>query len=105
MPDDGAPGLSIERRPREGAIDTSLSWPDHAPHGHEKPWCFDMTSQPSPKPTARNREFYLARMKACQAEAGETSLPNVRDRALRAAAAWQEMYQKAQQFDEKRQDR
>jgi hypothetical protein len=64
-----------------------------------------MTSPPSPKPTVRNHEFYLARMNACQAEASETLLPNVRDRALRAAAAWQEMYNKAQQFDEKRQGR
>jgi len=63
-----------------------------------------MTAQSSLKPTLRNCEFYLARMNACQAEANETSLPNVRDRALRAAAAWQEMYEKARQF-EKRQGR
>ncbi|WP_332816628.1 hypothetical protein [Sphingopyxis sp.] len=56
------------------------------------------------KPTLRNCEFYLARMNACQAEARTTSLPNVRDRALRAAAAWQEMYEKARLF-EKRQGR
>ena len=64
-----------------------------------------MISPPSPKPTVRNHEFYLARMNACQAEASATLLPNVRDRALRAVAAWQEMYNKAQQFDEKRQGR
>ena len=46
-----------------------------------------MISQ-SPKPTARNSRFYLARMQACQMEAKEASLPNVRDRALRAAVAW-----------------
>lgn len=65
----------------------------------------DMTSQSGVKPTLRNCELYLARMNACRAEADETLLPNVRDRALRAAAAWQEMYKKAQQYDEKRQDR
>lgn len=52
------------------------------------------------KPTARNSRFYLARMQACRTEAKEASLPNVRDRALRAAVAWQEMYQKALQFEE-----
>ena len=64
----------------------------------------DMTAQSSLKPTLRNCEFYLARMNACQAEASEASLPNVRDRALRAAAAWQEMHEKARLF-EKRQGR
>ncbi len=64
----------------------------------------DMISQINPKPTSRNSEFYLVRMKACEAEAGTASLPNVRDRALRAAAAWQEMHEKAQLF-EKRQGR
>lgn len=77
-----------------------------APHtGKKNHGACDMTSQPSLKPTLRNCEFYLARVNACQAEANETLLPNVRDRALRAAAAWQEMYKKAQQFDEKRQGR
>ena len=65
----------------------------------------NMTIPSSPKPTIRNHEFYLARMNACRVEASETLLPNVRDRALRAAAVWQEMYNKAQQFDEKRQGR
>jgi hypothetical protein len=59
-----------------------------------------MISQ-SPKPTARNSRFYLARMQACQMEAKEASLPNVRDRALRAAVAWREMYQKALQFEQR----
>lgn len=54
----------------------------------------------NPKPTARNSRFYLARMQACQTEAREASLPNVRDRALRAAVAWREMYRKALQFEE-----
>lgn len=58
-----------------------------------------MTSQP--KPTSRSGEFYLARMEACHVEASATALPNVRERALRAAAAWQEMYQKAQLFEQR----
>lgn len=56
------------------------------------------------KPTSRNSEFYRTRMKACETEASTAALPNVRERALRAAAAWQEMYEKAQLF-EKRQGR
>jgi hypothetical protein len=63
-----------------------------------------MTPRPNLKPTLRNSEFYLTRMNASLAEAAETLLPNIREQALRAAAAWQEMYEKAQQF-EKRQVR
>ena len=51
------------------------------------------------KPATRNSAFFLARMRASLAEANATDLPNVRERALRAAAAWQEMYEKAQQFE------
>jgi len=67
---------------------------------HEGSWSPAMTSH-NPKPTARNCRFYLARMQACQTEAQEASLPNVRDRALRAAVAWREMYQKALQFEQR----
>jgi hypothetical protein len=56
------------------------------------------------KPTVRNGEFFLTRLQASLAEANATELPKVRERALRAAAAWQEMYEKAQNF-EKRQAR
>lgn len=55
--------------------------------------------RPNLKPTARKSEFFLARMRASLADANATDLPNVRERALRAAAAWQEMYEKAQQFE------
>lgn len=36
-------------------------------------------------------DFYLARVAQCDREAGETDLLNVRDRCLRAKAAWQAM--------------
>tara|TARA_B110001454_G_scaffold61214_1_gene59692 strand:+ start:2205 stop:2387 length:183 start_codon:yes stop_codon:yes gene_type:complete len=58
-----------------------------------------MLSSSSPRLTPRNSEFYLQRLKKCLAEAEETSLPQVRERCLRAAAAWQEMYEKASTFD------
>jgi len=58
-----------------------------------------MTSRPIVRPTLRNSDSYLARMNASLAEADGTSLPNVREQALRAAAAWREMYEKAQQFE------
>lgn len=51
------------------------------------------------KPTTRNSEVFLTRMRASLAEANASDLPNVRERALRAAVAWQEMYEKAQQFE------
>src|SRR3546814_12739581 len=96
VPADGSPGW--ERRMRSFQSQSGLRpiRSDGRPAGPEKHGACDMTSPPSPKPTVRNHEFYLARMNACQAEASETLLPNVRDRALRAAAAWQEMYNKAQ---------
>ena len=37
------------------------------------------------------REFYLAQAAQCDAAAAETALGQVRDRNLRAAAAWQAM--------------
>lgn len=58
-----------------------------------------MTQKPLLKPTARNSDFYLVRVNTCLEEARETSLPRVRDRCLRAAAAWKEMYEKAQLFE------
>src|SRR3546814_5277032 len=61
----------------------------------------DMISPLNLKPTSRNSEIYLARMKACETEASTAALPNVRERALRAAAAWQEMYEKAQLFEKR----
>jgi hypothetical protein len=57
--------------------------------------------RPNLKPTTRNSEFFSARMRVSLAEANATDLPNVRERALRAAAAWQEMYEKAQQFEKR----
>src|SRR3546814_9388792 len=100
VPADGAPGL--ERRMRSFQSQSGLRpiRPDGRPAGPEKHGACDLTSPHSPKPTVRNHEFYLARMNACQAEASETLLPNVRERALRAAAAWQGMYNKAPRADE-----
>lgn len=63
-----------------------------------------MTPKPHFKPTTRNSDFYLNRRNACLAEARAEPLPRVRERSLRAAAAWEEMYEKAQLF-EKRQGR
>jgi len=60
-----------------------------------------MTPKPSLKPTLRNSEFYLNRLDACLAEAREASLPLVRERSLRAAAAWKDMYEKAQLFEQR----
>lgn len=58
-----------------------------------------MTNTPLLKPAARNSAFYLSRFNACLENAREASLPRVRERSLRAAAAWHEMYEKAQLFE------
>jgi hypothetical protein len=61
-----------------------------------------MTQKPLLKPTARNSEFYLSRLNTCLEEAKAASLPLVRERSMRAAAAWKEMYEKAQLFERRR---
>ena len=43
---------------------------------------------------ANSIDFYLTQVAACKAEADRSSLVNVRERNLRAAAAWQEMADK-----------
>ena len=58
-----------------------------------------MLSPSPPRLAPRKSEFFQVRLKECLAEAHETSLPQVRDRCLRAAAAWQEMYDKAAQHE------
>lgn len=58
-----------------------------------------MTQKPLLKPTARNSNFYLIRINTCLEEAKQASLPRVRERSMRAAAAWREMYEKAQLFE------
>jgi hypothetical protein len=58
-----------------------------------------MTAKPLLKPTTRNSDVYLNRLNTCLEEAREASLPRVRERSMRAAAAWKEMYEKAQLFE------
>ena len=43
---------------------------------------------------ANTVDFYLTQVNACTAEAERSTLTNVRERNLRAAAAWQEMADK-----------
>lgn len=49
-----------------------------------------------------NSQFYRARADEALMAAGETELANVRDRCLRAAAAWEEMAQRAARMDRHR---
>ena len=42
-----------------------------------------------------HHEFYLERAAAARRDANEATLANVRDRSLRAAAAWEEMAARA----------
>lgn len=51
------------------------------------------------------REFYLAQAAKCDAEAAETALGQVRDRNLRAAAAWQAMADKLERAETARAER
>lgn len=47
-------------------------------------------------------DFYLAQAEKCTAEAGSSPLSQVRDRNLRAAAAWQAMADKLLHTEELR---
>ena len=49
-----------------------------------------------------NQEIYLARAAEARAEAAAASLTNVRDRALRAEAAWLNMASRAERTDRMR---
>jgi len=49
----------------------------------------------------RNSDLYLNRLNACLADAQMAALPRVRERSLRAASAWQEMYEKAKLFEQR----
>lgn len=51
------------------------------------------------------REFYLAQAAKCGAEATETALGQVRERNLRAAAAWQAMADKLERAETARAER
>jgi hypothetical protein len=44
-------------------------------------------------------DFYMARANEARADADKASLDNVRDRCLRAAAAWDAMAARAQRTD------
>ena len=50
----------------------------------------------------RDLEMYLARAKDARAEADAATLDNVRERCLRAEAAWREMAARAQRTERMR---
>src|SRR5690606_26626915 len=100
--------IPVGRGPKNqlrGNLHMILSRAEATPEPKEEPnGACEMAPRTNNKPTMRNSEFFLARMRASLIEASETTLPKLREQALRAAAAWQEMYDKALLF-EKRQRR
>ena len=52
----------------------------------------------------RDRELYRLRAEQARAEANEATLENVRDRCLRAEAAWMEMADRADRTEKMRAD-
>ena len=52
----------------------------------------------------KDREVYLLRAEQARSEADEATLENVRDRCLRAEAAWMEMAARAQRTEKMRAD-
>jgi hypothetical protein len=60
-----------------------------------------MSDSTSAKPL-KERELYLLRAEQAHAEAQEATLDNVRDRCLRAEAAWMEMASRAERTEKMR---
>ncbi|MCH8615971.1 hypothetical protein LZ016_07645 [Sphingomonas sp. SM33] len=54
---------------------------------------------------SKDRETYLLRAEAARAEAAEATLANVRERCLRAEAAWMEMAARAERTETMRAQR
>lgn len=52
----------------------------------------------------KDRDVYLLRAEQARTEADEATLENVRDRCLRAEAAWMEMAARAQRTEKMRAD-
>jgi hypothetical protein len=52
----------------------------------------------------KDRDVYLLRAEQARAEAREATLDNVRDRCLRAEAAWMEMASRAERTEKMRVD-
>lgn len=60
-----------------------------------------MSDSTSAKPL-KDRELYLLRAEQAHAEAQEATLENVRERCLRAEAAWMEMASRAERTEKMR---
>jgi len=60
--------------------------------------------EPVPARHLKEREVYLIRAQQARAEADVATLDNVRDRCLRAEAAWMEMAMRAERTEKMRAD-
>lgn len=49
-----------------------------------------------------NTEFYAEQVSAARRQADEATLPSVRERCMRSAAAWQTMLDRQQAFEKQR---
>jgi len=63
--------------------------------------CRDVVLNNSNRPLPRKSDFFLARMEQSIQEAEESVLPRVREQAMRAAAAWREMHDRARLFEDR----
>ena len=60
--------------------------------------------EPAAPRQMKDREVYILRAEQARAEADEATLDNVRDRCLRAEAAWMEMASRAARTEKMRAD-
>lgn len=49
-----------------------------------------------------NKEFYAEQAAAARLQANEATLPSVRERCMRSAAAWEAMLERQQSFEAQR---
>ena len=61
-------------------------------------------SDSTPTRPLKDRELYLLRAEQAHAEAEQATLDNVRERCLRAEAAWMEMASRAERTEKMRAD-
>jgi len=53
------------------------------------------------RPLPRKSDFFLARLEQSMQDAEDCTLPRLREQAMRAAAAWREMHDRARLFEDR----
>lgn len=63
--------------------------------------CRDVILTTASRTLSRESDFFFARTSQSMQEAEDSKLPRLREQAMRAAAAWREMHEKARLFEDR----